>query len=360
MKAAVLEQIGKLDVRDIPVPPCPDEGLLIRVGACAVCGTDVKVYRHGHRLIAPPRVTGHEIAGTVVEVGKNSRPPAGSEPAGGSQEGSFKVGDRVAVAPAVPCGECRFCRRGQQTMCDRLTAIGYKYDGGFAEFMAVPPVAARNGCVNRVPDSLTLEEAALAEPLACCINAQELCRVSLGQSVAIIGAGPIGCLHVQLARANGATKAILIDLSANRLRMAQVVHADAYIDSSRENAVERVKAETDGYGADVVIVACSSGTAQEQGLEMVSKRGVVNFFGGLPKDSPYIRFDSNLAHYREFSVVGNHGAAPRHNELALALLGAGKIRAKELITHRFGITDTLKGILTTEQALGLKVVIAEA
>jgi L-iditol 2-dehydrogenase len=138
------------------------------------------------------------------------------------------------------------------------------------------------------------------------------------------------------------------------------VQADVYVDSSKENAIERVKAETEGFGADVVITACSSGKAQEQSLEMVSKRGVVNFFGGLPKDSPYIKFDSNLTHYREFYVVGNHGSAPRHNELALALLGAGKIQAKPLISHRFGIADTLKGITTTEQAQGLKVVIAEA
>jgi len=343
MKAAVLEEVGKMDIRDVPVPACDENGLLLEVGGCAVCGTDVKVYRHGHRLIVPPRVTGHEVAGTIVEVGKNVK-------------GCAK-GDRVAVAPAVPCGQCSYCRRGWQTMCDNLTAIGYHYDGGFAEFMAVPPVAVRNGCVNKVPDGVSLEEAALAEPLACCINAHELCRVAIGQSIAIIGAGPIGCFHVQLARAEGAKKVMLFDVSPERLQMAERVSPDVSIDSSKDDAIERVMHETDGRGAEIVIVACSSGKAQEQGLKMVAKRGIVDFFGGLPKDQPYIQFDSNLPHYREFYVVGNHGSAPRHNQLALDLLGSGRIDAKQLITHRLPIEKTLEGIKTTEAGRGLKVMI---
>ena len=135
MKAALLQEVGKLEVKDVPQPKCDEEGIVIKVAACAVCGTDVKVYRHGHRLIVPPRVTGHEVAGTIVEVG--------------SRVSDLKVGDRVVIAPAIPCGECRTCRRGYLGMCDDLTAIGYHYDGGFAEYMAVPPRAVRIGCVCR-------------------------------------------------------------------------------------------------------------------------------------------------------------------------------------------------------------------
>jgi len=344
MRAVVLERVGELVLKELEKPQCPPDGILIKVKACAVCGTDVKIFHHGHRMIRPPRVMGHEVAGVVEEVGW--------------QVEGYKVGDRVAVAPAVPCGECHYCRIGAQTMCDELTAIGYHYDGGFAEYMVVPPVAVRNGCVNIIPDNVSFQEAAIAEPLACCINGQELSGVKLGDTVVVIGAGPIGCFHSQLAHAKGATKVILVDISAERLEMAKTVAgADIYVDSSKEDALEIVMRETEGRGADVVIVACSSGKAQEAGLEMVAKRGNINFFGGLPKDNPYINFNSNILHYRESSAVGTHGSAPRHNKLALQLIASGKINAKGLITHTLPLEDVKKGIEITEQGKGLKVII---
>ena len=343
MKAALLREVGSMEITDVPVPECPPDGLLMRVHSCAVCGTDVKVYRHGHRLIVPPRITGHELAGEIVEVGKDVT--------------GFEVGQRVAVAPAVPCGKCRYCRRGIQSMCDDLTAIGYMCDGGFAEFMAVPPLAVANGCVNSVPENVSYEEASLTEPLACCINAHELAWVGLGQTVVVIGAGPIGCLNVQLARARGATRTILMDISDRRLELSRWVNADLCLNSLEEDAAARIIDETEGVGADIVIVACSSGKAQEQALDMVAKRGVVNFFGGLPKDDPYINFNSNLTHYREFYIVGNHGSTPRQNALALDLIAAGKIDARSLITHRLNISRTIEGIEITERGEGLKVLI---
>ena len=176
--------------------------------------------------------------------------------------------------------------------------------------------------------------------------------------VAVIGAGPVGCLNVQLAKGCGAAKTILIDVSPERLTMSKLAQADVYVNSRQEDAVKRVMAETKGLGADVVIVACSAGPAQEQALLMVAKRGVVNFFGGLPKDKPAINFDSNLLHYREFYVVGNHGSAPRHNAMALSIIGAGKIDTRSLVTHRLPIDKTLDGIGITERAEGLKVIIS--
>jgi len=343
MKAALWEKPNVMQVRDVPEPECDPDGLVMRVAACAVCGTDVKVLRHGHRLIVPPRVTGHEVAGEVVEVGKNVK--------------GFRRGDRIAVAPAVPCGECDTCRKGHLEMCDNLTAIGYHYDGGFAEYMAVPPQAVRIGCVNRVPEGVSYEEAALAEPLACCINAQELAFVRLGRTVAIVGAGPIGCLNTLLARANGATRVFLADISPQRLELSAFVQPDRIIDASREDTIQAILQSTGGQGADVVIVACSSGKAQEQALELVAKCGVVNFFGGLPKDAPFIRFNSNLVHYRQFYVVGNHGSAPRHNRLALELIAAGKIDVKPLITHRMPVEKTMEAIEITEAGKGLKVIV---
>ena len=328
----------------MPVPKPEPGGLVVKVEACAVCGTDVKCYHHGHRNIVMPRVTGHEMAGVVSEIGEGVQ--------------GYATGDRVAVAPAVPCGECVYCRRGAQGMCDNLTAIGYHYDGGFAEYLAAPPVAVRNGCVNHIPEGVSFEAAALAEPLACCINAQELSHMGLGHTVVVVGAGPIGCLNVQLANCCGAAKTILIDISPARLEMAHIVGADVYINSAEEDAISRVMDETYGLGANIVITACSVGAAQELSLKLVAKRGVVNFFGGLPKDRPTIDFDSNILHYREFYVVGNHGSAPRHNVTALGLIGSGKVETQALITNRLSIQETLDGIGITERAEGLKAIIS--
>ena len=346
MKAAVLQEIGKFNITDVAMPQCDPSGIVIQVGACAVCGTDVKVYHYGHKHIVPPRITGHELAGTIVEVGKNVK--------------NHRVGERVAIAPAVPCGECHYCLAGMQSMCDNLIAIGYQCDGGFAEYMAVPPVAVRNGCVNRIPDGVSFEEAALAEPLACTINAAELTRTGIGQTVVVIGAGPIGCLHVMVSKSIGATKTIMIDISPERLEMSKIAEADLYVNSAKNEPIKAVREATGGRGADVVITACAVGKVQEQALEMCAKRGCVNFFGGLPKDTPFIKFNSNLLHYGEFYCVGTHGSAPRHNALALALIGAGKINTKSLITHRLPISRLLEGIEITEKAKGLRVIIAGA
>ena len=178
MLAAVLEKIGQLEIKEVKVPQCPPDGMLLRVEACAVCGTDVKVYRFGHRLIRPPRITGHELAGAIVEVGTNVK--------------GYREGDRISLAPAIPCGDCSWCRKGIQNRCDNLIATGYHYDGGFAEYMAVPSRVMRNDCVNIIPDNLSFEEAALTEPLACAINCQGRSKVEVGSTVVVIGAGPLG------------------------------------------------------------------------------------------------------------------------------------------------------------------------
>jgi L-iditol 2-dehydrogenase len=278
MKAAVLEDVGKLVIKDVAKPKCGDDEILIKVEACAICGTDIKIYHHGHRLIKLPRITGHEVSGTVVEAGKNVS--------------GYKPGDRVAVAAVIPCGECQYCLDGIQSMCDNLKAIGYHYDGGFAEYMLVPSLSIKNGCVNILAPNISFGEAAIAEPLACAINGQELSRPKLGDVVVIIGAGPVGCFHVQLAKAQGARCVILIDVSEERLNMSKVAKPDIVINGSRENAIEKVMEETHEKGAEIVIVACSSGKAQEDGLQMVAKRGCVNLFGGLPKYNQNIKYDS--------------------------------------------------------------------
>lgn len=333
MKAAVFYGPDDLRIEERPVPAISSEEVLVKVAACAICGSDVRTWRFGARNITPPMTMGHELAGTIVETG--------------SAVTGLVVGQRVAVAPAVPCGQCPYCRRGVQTMCDHLRSIGYEFHGGFAEYLVAPPAAVRAGCVNPVPDNLSFEEAAIAEPLACAINGQELLKVGMGDTVVILGAGPLGCLHTDLARVRGASKTILADIQPRRLELARPFQANVLVDMTAENLRERVLAETEGAGASVVIVAAPSGQAQVEALSLAAKQGRISFFGGLPKDKPCIHIDANLVHYRELFVIGAYGSAPRHNRMALDLLAAGRIHSSALIGSRVpleGIVHALEAV----------------
>jgi L-iditol 2-dehydrogenase len=343
VKVARLYAPGDLRVEEAEVPEAGPGGLVIRVRTCSTCGTDAKIFRFGHHHISLPRVLGHEVAGEIAEVG--------------SEIHGWSIGDRVQIIAAIPCGVCHYCRRGQETVCEDLESIGYQYDGGFAEFMWVPPKVLQRDGVNRIPDHVPFEAASLTEPLACVLNGQEIAQVGRGDVVAVLGAGPIGCLHVRLARARGARTVVLADINQDRLDLAARAEPDAAIDSSKDDPIDAVRKLTDGRGADVVITATGVGQAQEQALEMTAPRGRISLFGGLPKDNSVIRFDSNLVHYRELSVFGAYGSAPPHNRDALSLIANGGVRVDDLITHRMPLADVLGAIETVRVGGGLKVVI---
>jgi len=343
MKGAVFHGPGDLRVTRLP-RPAPLEGeLLVRVAACAICGSDVRTFRHGARNIDRPVVLGHEVSGTIEETG--------------SAVSGFREGQRVAVAPAIPCGDCRYCRRGAETMCGQLRSIGYQFDGGLAEFMTVPATAVRAGCVNVLPETLSFEEAAIAEPLACVINGQELLRVRGGDTVVVIGAGPIGCLHAALARVNGAAKIILVDLREERLQAAAAFGADVLINAMREDVRTRVLEETDGEGASVVIVAAPSHRAQEAAVTLAARQGRISFFGGLPKTNPMISLDANAVHYGELTIVGAYGSRPVHNRQALDLVASGQLPIRRLVELQLPLDRVMEGLLAVEQGQVMKVVV---
>jgi L-iditol 2-dehydrogenase len=344
MRVARFHAPGDIRLEDAPEPAAGPGDLVIRVRNCSTCGTDVKIFRYGHHHIVPPRVLGHEIAGEVVEVGAGVA--------------GWAVGDRVQVIAAIPCGHCAECRRGRMTVCPNQESMGYHYDGGFAEYMRVPAKVLAVAGVNRVPAGVGLAAASVTEPLACVLNGQELARVGAGDDVVVIGSGPIGCLHVRLARARGAARVFLVELSPERLAMAaDLVHPDAAVEAGRTDPVDAVHKLTDGRGADVVITAAASGAAQEQALQMAARQGRISFFGGLPKDDPTITCDSNLVHYRELTIVGANGSSPRHNTEALALIASGAIEAADLITHRLPLAEVLEGIGIVGRGAAIKVTI---
>jgi L-iditol 2-dehydrogenase len=343
VKVARLYAPADLRVEDADVPSAGLGELVIRVRTCSTCGTDAKIFRFGHHHISLPRVLGHEVAGEITEVGPGVE--------------GLSVGDRVQIIAAIPDGVCFFCTRGQHTVCDDLESIGYQYDGGFAEFMRVPAKVLAVHGVNRIPEHVPFEEASLTEPLACVLNGQELAQVGRGDVVVILGAGPIGCLHVRLARARGASTVVLVDVNQGRLDLAARAEPDMAIDSTKDDPIDAVRKMTDGRGADVVITATGVGQAQQQALEMAAPRGRISLFGGLPRDDSTIRFDSNLVHYRELSVFGAYGSAPRHNREALSLIAASEVRVDDLITHRMPLADVSRAIETVMSGEGLKVVI---
>ncbi|MBB6173112.1 L-iditol 2-dehydrogenase [Nocardiopsis mwathae] len=335
---------GDIRLEEAPEPHAGPGQLKIAVANCSTCGTDVKIHRHGHHHIRPPRVIGHEIAGRVTEVGDGVT--------------GWTPGDPVQVIAAIPCGGCAECGSGRFTVCSRQESMGYHYDGGFAEYMIVPEAVLAVDGVNRIPEGVGFAEASVAEPLACVLNGQEIAGVGEGDTVVVVGAGPIGCLHVRLARARGASAVYLVDLNRGRLDMsAAAVRPDAAICGSETDPVADVLRLTGERGADVVITAAASGRAQEDALRMVARSGRISFFGGLPKDDPIISLDSNLVHYREISIFGANGSSPDHNRRALELIASGAVPVTDLITERMQLTDVHKAIETVASGTAIKVTI---
>ncbi len=343
MQALVVRAPMEYGIEESPVPQCPERGLLIKVIGCGLCGSDLRTLKSGHRNVTFPWTLGHEVSGTVVAVG----PGYG---------GPWRDGDVLAVAPLVYCGRCTFCVAGQYEYCENVLELAQRWPGGFAEYMAIPEEALTLGTIGAVPDGLDPVIAAVSEPICSCLNAQEKGRVSLGDTVVIIGAGPVGCIHASLARARGAFKVIIADVLALRLELAKAFGPDLLIDASQTDLVEEVMRATDGQGADVVITANPVPHTQVQAVEMARKGGRVLLFGGLPHDNSKPGLDTNLVHYRGLSLIGTTIFARRHHRQALGLLASGRIPGDKLVTHRLPLAKFQEGLDLATRGQALKVV----
>jgi L-iditol 2-dehydrogenase len=344
MKAALYSGPQDLKIIDIPTPEAGDNEILIRVHSCATCGTDAKIYNHGHPRLKPPQIIGHEIAGEIVTVG--------------SKVTGYSVGDRVQVIAAIPCGTCWLCTSGRMTICGNQLSMGYQFPGGFAEYMVIPDEVIRVNGVNKIPANISYDEAAVTEPLACVLNAQRILDVKKGDTVLVMGAGPIGCLHVRVARALGADKVFLADINGGRLKKsADVVKPDASFDMSQVKLEEAILQVTDGHGPSIIITAAPAAKAQEQAISMVAPGGKVSFFGGLPKDAPFIQCDANIVHYKEVTLYGANGSSPQQNLDALNLIASGKVQVADLITHKVSLDNVQDAIDAVLSGDAIKVVV---
>ena len=343
MKAAVLEALEKMVVKEVDDPQIDDDSALLKVESVSVCGSDIRIFHHGNPRVKPPQIIGHETAGVVVKAGKNVT--------------RVKEGQRVAVGADVPCGQCEWCRDGLGNNCSINYAMGYQIPGSFAQYLKLPRLVLEEGPVTAFSENLSFDDAALAEPLACALNGLELVNMGLGKTIAIIGMGPIGCLLIDVARVMGATKVIAAARGGPRMEIARKYDADVYIDSRSEDLVDRCREETDGEGPNVVITACQSVDVHEQAIEMVSHRGWVNLFGGLGKGARPMSVLSNTIHYKECFVTGSHGCVPRHHELAIEMLEKGIVRTEPIITHHYPLDEINRAFETMETRQGMKIVV---
>jgi L-iditol 2-dehydrogenase len=350
MKAAFLTHPGVYELREIPDPVAPEDGLVLRVEACGVCGSDLRRWKEGPPPGAgsfadmPGIVAGHEAAGTVIAVGVRCS--------------GYTVGNRLAVAPDIHCGTCYYCRRGLFNLCDTLHFLGITpgYPGGFAEQMTISHEVLTLGIIHRIPDGLSSLHAALSEPASSVLACHAKAGTSLEDTVVVMGAGPIGCLHIAIAKARGA-RVIISEPNAARREVAARFAPDAIVDPFTEDLGACVRAMTDGVGADIVICANPSAATQTQAVEIVRKGGRVALFGGLPKANPMVTLNSNRIHYGEIEVVGAFSYHPTMHALALDALQRGLIPADLLITHTFPLDEIATAFETAASGAGLKVVV---
>ncbi|MDD4103061.1 MAG: alcohol dehydrogenase catalytic domain-containing protein [Kiritimatiellae bacterium] len=344
MQAVVYHGQGDVRVERVPRPVCEQGGLLVKVEACAVCGSDMKAFKSGNPRMRPPVVMGHEFCGAVVE----NLAGAG-----------FAEGERVVMATSVACGECAYCRRGWRNLCAAVKPMGFGYDGGMAEYVAVPELAVRGGHVVKVPEGVEPAHACLAEPVSCTVNACENSQVRPGDTVLVMGAGPMGILNGLAARELGASKVIVSEINPARLEQCLVFGFDRLVNPALDELERVVKEETNGLGADVVIVAAPAAQPQEQALALVRKRGTVCLFASLPAGRSALNVDSRLIHYGELRVVGTSDSTPEHVAEAVQMIARGSLPYDRLVTHRLPLEDFAEAFGLMERGEALRVVLEE-
>jgi L-iditol 2-dehydrogenase len=344
MKAAEFEKPFNLVVKDFKKPIVKAGEILIKVHSCALCGSDIRIFKGEKKIDVP--ITGHEISGVIESIGSGIK--------------GYKIGDHVAIETVIGCSSCLPCKSGYENLCLKgFSAIGYQYNGGFAEYVKMPKNAVNQGCVIKIPKKLDFDEVTLIEPLSCVINGLDNLNIKKGSTVAIFGAGLMGCLCVEYAKILGASKVILINRSLPRINLAKKIKlcADEFVVGS--DPVDSVMKLTKGVGVDAAVCAASVKEVQKSALEITAVNGHVSYFAGISKDDPFNKIDTNLIHYKELHIHGANSSNLGQYRKALKLISSGKINASKFITHKFDLKDinTAFKVLQDRSKGALKVVI---
>jgi len=334
MKVAMYYSLDDVRIEEMPTPEIGPEEILVEMKACGICGSDLMGWYLENRA---PLVLGHEPAGIVVKTGDKVE--------------NFKLGERVFVHHHVACLTCHHCLRGDYTMCEKFGQT-HIHPGGFAEYFKVPAPNLQIDTL-KIPDKVSFEEATLIEPVACCVRALKKCNIQPGDTVVIIGAGPSGIIHTTLSRSLGASQIIVSDLVNYRLEAARRFGADLAINPRSESLVKKVEEVTNGMGADIVIVTAPNIKAFSEGIHVCRKGGTVCLFAPTsPND--YVNVSPHKLFFSEIKIIPSYSTSHIETRTALKLISSGRIKAKELVTHRFPlnrIEDAFKTAAKSKECL---------
>lgn len=343
MRAVVLSGPNDFAPKDIEKPVIGENDMLLEMKKTAICGTDMRILAGTKRKgVRYPSVIGHEICGIISEVGKNIS--------------EFQVGDRVAIANVIPCHSCPSCLEGRENACMNRKAIGYEFDGGFEEYVLIPQIAIQSGNVVKLPEHVSFEEGALIEPLACCIRGLKNAGTEFHDVVLVVGAGPIGLIHMQLSQIAGARKVIVSEPITSRREKAEEMGADLVVNPEIEDLGKIVMEETNGLGADVIVMAIGVPSIVNSTLKLCRKGGTVNLFAGFAGTGES-QIEVNTIHYNEINVNGSTAYKRKDYYEAADMVSNGKINVKDIVTHTFKIDDFQQAYEVCQSGEGLKVLI---
>jgi L-iditol 2-dehydrogenase len=342
MLAAVFHAPNNIIVQQVPIT---GRQVMLKVSACAVCGYDARVFRNGHRKVRPPVILGHELCGEIQDdiiVGDGM---------------TINAGSRVAVCPLIPCLHCPYCQIGDYNLCINLREIGSTSDGGFAQYVTIPEQLIRIGGLVPVPDNLIDEEAALLEPLACCLNSfSRMLPVAKERSVVIIGDGPMGLIHLQLFKRLSSSRVAIVGKVPLRMEKARAMGADAVFAYSHETVADVLDFAGASSGADIVVIATSNPVAFELATKVSARNSKINVFAGMPSGQMFL-LDANWLHYNQISITGTFSSTPKMLGEATRIAAEKMIDLSAIVTHRYSLPEIEEAIEVTEKYHGLRAVI---
>ena len=342
MQAAFLTESKNFKLKNVKKPVPGKNDIIVEIRACGICGSDIRRWQEGPA--GKPYISGHEISGVVSVAGSSVK--------------GFTVGEKVAVAPDVHCGKCYYCRHGLFNLCNDLKLIGInpEYPGGFAENILLTEEILINGIVNKMPEGISFDHAALSEPCSSVLAAHDRIGTGINHTVLVMGAGPIGCIHIIIAHLRGA-RVIVSEPNIARRNLSKLFKPELTLDPFKDDLPDAIMQITNGRGVDSVICANPVSKTQTQAVELVRKRGKVVLFGGLKKTDPNTLFNSNKIHYDEIEVIGSFSYNPTYHSLALETLSSGLIPGEKLISKRFFLNDINLAFSTAATAEVLKILI---